>query len=276
MIKVKILTDDRVRKRGLFAEHGLSLWIEKDGKNILFDTGQSSVFCHNATAMGIDLKTADYVVISHGHYDHCGGLQYFPHDDKAPIIYAHPDAFLKKFASTDKDEPSREVGIPFDISQQEWLKERIVYSRQPVKIDHGMIVSGEIPCNSSFEVVPRDFSIEKDGELIRDTMLDEQMLIIEDDGEIAIFLGCSHPGIINSIKYAQKLVPDKRIKLLLAGMHLEHVSPIQLQTTIQQILDINISMVIPLHCTGFGAMCEIKRVLNKGCQLLCAGDVIEI
>lgn len=276
MIKVKILTDDRVRKRGLLAEHGLSLWIEKDGKNILFDTGQSPVFYHNAATMGIDLKTADYIVISHGHYDHCGGLQYFPHADKAPIIYAHPDAFLRKFASTDKDEPSREVGISFDLSQQEWLKERIVYSSQPVKIDHSMIVSGEIPRNSSFEVVPRDFYIEKDGKLIRDTMLDEQMLIIEDDGEIAIFLGCSHPGIINSIKYAQKLVPNKRIKLLLAGMHLEHVSPIQLQTTIQYILDTKIAKVVPLHCTGFEAMCEIKRVLNEGCQLLCAGDVIEI
>lgn len=100
MLKVHILTDDRVRKRELLAEHGLSLWIEKDGKAILFDTGQSSVFSHNAKAMGISLEAADYIVISHGHYDHCGGLQYFPYKDNTPAIYAHPDAFLKKFAST--------------------------------------------------------------------------------------------------------------------------------------------------------------------------------
>ena len=276
MLKIHILTDDRVRRRGLLAEHGLSLWIEKDGKAILFDTGQSPVFCHNAKNMGIRLEAADYIVISHGHYDHCGGLQYFPYKNKAPAIYAHPDAFLKKFASTDKDEPSREVGIPFEISRQDWMNGRIVYTRQPLTIDKGIVVSGEIPCSSPFEEVPKDFYVEKDGRVTRDMMLDEQMLIMEDDGEISIFLGCSHPGVANSLKYAQKLFPDKNIKLLVAGMHLENVSPTRLQMTIQHILDMNIQKVVPLHCTGFGAMCEMKRFLGDRCLTLCAGDIIEI
>lgn len=276
MLKVHILTDDRVRRRGLLAEHGLSLWIEKDDKAVLFDAGQSSVFLHNAKAMGISLEAADYIVISHGHYDHCGGLQYFPCKDKAPAIYVHPDAFNKKLASTDRDEPSRAVGIPFEISSLDWMKDRIFYTRQPFRIEESILVSGEIPCSSTFEEVPKDFLVEKDGRIMHDMMLDEQMLIIEDNGEIAIFLGCSHPGVVNSIKYAQKIMPGKSIKLLVAGMHLENVSPIRLQMTIQHLLDTNIQKVIPLHCTGFGAMCEIKRFLGDRCLTLCAGDTIEI
>ncbi|MBQ7012722.1 MAG: MBL fold metallo-hydrolase, partial [Oscillospiraceae bacterium] len=66
-----VLTENRVRKRGLLAEHGLSLWIEHDGMCILFDTGQSDVYVRNAAALGIDLKRADCIVLSHGHYDHC-------------------------------------------------------------------------------------------------------------------------------------------------------------------------------------------------------------
>jgi 7,8-dihydropterin-6-yl-methyl-4-(beta-D-ribofuranosyl)aminobenzene 5'-phosphate synthase len=274
MLKVKILTDDRVRTRSLLAEHGLSLWIEKDDKKILFDTGQTSVFLHNAGKMGISPEKADHIVISHGHYDHCGGLQYLSFDDKAPLVHVHPNAFFKKFAAVNKEEPSREVGIPFEISSQAWMDDRIVYNKQPEEIEKGILLSGEIPRKCSFEEPPKDFLVEKNGCMEKDIIIDEQMLIIEDEEEIAVFLGCSHPGVINSVKYAQKLMPQKRIKLLVAGMHLENVTPTRLQNTIQSIMDMDIKRIIPMHCTGFGAMCEMKRFLGRRCLTLCTGDVI--
>lgn len=276
MLKVCILTDDRVSKRGLFAEHGLSLWIEKSDKAILFDTGQSSVFCHNAKAMGINLEAADYIVISHGHYDHCGGLQHFPYGSKTPGIYIHPDAFTRKLASNDKNKSFREIGIPWAISKQNWIEERIVYTKQSLMLESGIMIYGEIPCSNTFEEASKNLYVDKDGRMICDIMEDEQMLVIEDDGEIAVFLGCSHTGVINSLNYVQKLFPDKRIKLLVAGMHLGDVTPERLQMTIQHILDMNIRMVVPLHCTGFAAMCEMKRFIGDRCLLYTTGDIIEI
>lgn len=276
MLRATILADNIVRKRGLLAEHGLSLWIEKGDQKILFDTGQSTVFSHNAKVMGIDLEKADYIVISHGHYDHCGGLRYFLDAKKAPLIYAHPDAFLRKLASTDQGESYREVGIPFEMFRQSGLKEQIVYTRQPLKIGEGILLSGEIPSSCAFEEKPKNFYLERDGKIVPDMMVDEQMLIVEDDDEVAIFLGCSHPGIVNSIKYTQKLIPDKRIKLLVAGMHLEDVSPIRLEKTIRYISDLNIRKVVPLHCTGFRASCEMKRFLGEDCLVCSVGETIQI
>ncbi len=124
--------------------------------------------------------------------------------------------------------------------------------------------------------VPKGFYTEKGGSIVHDMMLDEQMLIIGDGGQIALFLGCSHPGVVNCIKYAQKLKPNKSIKLLVGGMHLENVNPISLQMTIQHIQDMNIGMVAPLHCTGFEQVWELKRSLDNRCLIVCTGDTIKV
>lgn len=77
-MKITVLTDDKVHKRGFLAEHGLSLFIEYKDYNILFDTGQSDVYIRNAKALRLDLNKTDCIVLSHGHYDHCGGIEYLP------------------------------------------------------------------------------------------------------------------------------------------------------------------------------------------------------
>lgn len=267
MLKVHVLTNNTVRKRSLLAEHGLSLLIETSDKKLLFDTGQSSVFIHNANKLGLSLTDIDAIILSHGHYDHCGGLINF---DNPPNIYLHQDILFKKYR---KKESYIDIGVPFDMNR---FKDKLIFNNKPLFIDEGVLLSGEIPCINDFENKNNKFYIKRDGVMIEDNILDEQMLIIEEKEKIAIFLGCSHRGVINSVSHAKKLFPNKGISLLVAGMHLENVSSNYLNKVISSLKQFSIDMIVPLHCTGNHAINELKKNFGKRCKILNAGDKIEI
>ena len=109
-----------------------------------------------------------------------------------------------------------------------------------------------------------------------DMIDDEQMLIFNTNNGLVIFLGCSHPGIINCLHYALKQFPGKKIDTVVAGMHLDNVNPLRLQLTMQHLIDLEVSKLYPLHCTGISAISEMKKFLGEKCDILYAGDSIEI
>lgn len=271
-MKIHILADNRVKTRGFLAEHGLSVFIKHKNNNILFDTGQSDVYLKNAKVMEIDLTASDCIILSHGHYDHCGGLIHFPKTEVSPKIYAHKLAFTKRFTGSYK--AYRDIGVPWSIDENETIKNNLVFNKKTCKIAPDITLCAEIPSTQAFEDVPKGFYTGDNKAL--DMMKDEQMLIIERDEGLVVFLGCSHPGIINCLRYALKLFPDRRIDTLVAGMHLENVSPMRLQMTIQCLMDLKINRVVPLHCTGISAISEMKHFLGSRCLALCSGDVLEI
>ena len=102
------------------------------------------------------------------------------------------------------------------------------------------------------------------------------MLIFDTEKGLSIFLGCSHPGVINCLKYAAELFPNRCIYSLVAGMHLESVSPTCLQNTIQYLLNFDIKIVVPLHCTGIFAISEMQRILESRCHVLYTGDTLTL
>jgi len=273
-MKINILTDNRARKRGMLAEHGLSVLIEFENINILFDTGQSDVFFRNAKVMGIDLLKTDCIVLSHGHYDHCGGLIYFQESENYPSIYAHADLFTKKYAV--KGGSCREIGIPWSLNDYKIIKDHMTFSGKFVEVYPKISLCAEIPSTQPFEGIPEGFYIEENNHKSLDSLKDEQMLVIEHEKGLVIFLGCSHPGVVSCLNYVLRMFPGKQIYALIAGMHLDNVSPLRLQMTIQHMINLDIQMVIPLHCTGIHAICEMKRFLGKQCFALCAGDSIEL
>ncbi len=275
-MRVYILADNRTRRRGFLAEHGLSVFIEHERMNILFDTGQSDVYCHNASLMNVDLNKTDIVVLSHGHYDHCGGLVYFPKSDKVPKVYIHEAAFEKRFVVNSDKKTCREIGIPWLVDDYGYIKDKLVFTGGNIQIAPDITLCGEIPETTVFEGVDAGFYTGDGTNKAADMMKDEQMLVFDTEKGLCIFLGCSHPGIVNCLNHALSLFPGKRIDTLAAGMHLESASPVRLQMTIEHMADLNIGRIIPMHCTGIFAISEMKRLLGNRCLPLCAGDTLSI
>ncbi len=296
---VKVLNENTVYKRGYLAEHGMSLLIEYEGRKILFDTGQSDVFMRNASRMGENLMDLDAIILSHGHYDHCGGLEYLAEmyhkgegslmaaADKTeciranvsrfPHVYVRENAFENKKARNEGTDTYREIGIPWRLGRtMEQLRERFVYTGEYTQLFENVYLISGIPYVTEFERVNAALKIDRNGELIEDSMIDEQILVIRSDKGLHVFAGCSHPGIINVLRLVQAKFPGEHIYSLYAGMHLIGVASKKLEIVIEEIDKLNIDLIIPVHCTGQSAAAAIKAEFGDKCRQAVVSDVIEL
>ncbi|WP_010243391.1 MBL fold metallo-hydrolase [Acetivibrio cellulolyticus] len=273
MIKICLLSENYSRKRYMKGEHGLSLWIQKDDKNILFDTGQSDLFSQNAQQLGIDLSEADMLVLSHGHYDHTGGVPEFCSVNQKAPIYINQNAFHKRYNG--KNDLGNNIGIPW-VEQKDGKgvpSERLIRNKDKVDLSEGIFLSGQIPRNVSFEEAPKNFYMDDGkGNLLIDIIMDEQMLVIKGSKGMHIFSGCSHAGIVNCVEHVKSLFPKDKIISLTAGMHLETVSETRLQKTMQYLLELDIEAIIPLHCTGMMTICKMMQFFKGCCKRMTVGD----
>lgn len=276
MVRVSVLANDCARKRNMLAEHGLSLFIEAGNRKILFDAGQTNVFAKNAQTMNINISGIDYAVISHGHYDHTGGIPEFLRNNTKAKIYTNPLAFSAKYKKLNDTENYDDIGIPWDIDSKEVDSSRFELNNKPVYIDDDMLLSGEIPDVTDYEKVSANLYTEGAEGYAPDMLLDEQMLIVKDKGGIHIFLGCSHRGVANSINHAKALFPEEKILTAAGGMHMENVSLERIKKTVMHMLNAGVQRVIPLHCTGLTAVNEMRRVYGSNCCICSAGDIIKV
>ncbi|NBH14082.1 MBL fold metallo-hydrolase [Lachnospiraceae bacterium] len=279
MMKVSILTENTVYKRGFLGEHGLSLLIEYQGKRYLFDTGQSQVFLHNAQKLRLQKKDLDGIILSHGHYDHGGGMEYVREWGNDVPVYVQQKAFEKKYTENPRNKEIRYIGLE---NAAGWQQGKGICRLQGgcTKIGEGVYLLSEIPYTTEFEPMPDGFWREvlkvQEPELEADPMADEQLLVMEHEQGLSIFAGCAHPGIINCLKYVQSEFPGVPVHSLVAGMHLKSCDSQRIRRTIRALQEMGIDIVVPLHCTGIRAIGMIKEVLGERCILAEAGRQIEI
>lgn len=279
MIKVSILTENTVYKRGFLGEHGLSLLIETKGKRYLFDTGQSRVFLHNADMLHLPLENLDGIILSHGHYDHCGGMGYVQCLGTKVPVYVQQKAFEKKYTENPQTGELRYIGME-DASEWKKSQQLNLLSESCTQISEGFYLLSDITYTTEFEPNSggfwREVCKEQGPELMADTMEDEQILVVESSKGLCVFAGCAHPGIINCLHYAQSAFPGKHIHSLIAGMHLKGSGRQRIIQTVQALQNLDVDKVIPLHCTGIRAIGMIKEALGERCILAEAGKQIEI
>ncbi len=273
-MRITTLVENTASRSCLLAEHGLAFWIEADGFRLLFDTGQSGVVVHNAERLGIDLATADAVALSHGHYDHSGGLEAAAALLRTKRIYAHPVAFRRKYTRDDPGGGGRFIGMPPASKKAVMDHVRVIPTGVPVEVGGGLLLTGEIPRLTTFEDTG-GFFFEDPACTHPDTLPDDQALFFDTPSGLVVVLGCAHSGIVNTLLHIRSLRPERPFRAVVGGMHLVHASELRLERTIQALHDMKVRELHPLHCTGCHAMARLENAF-PGCVGACpVGTTLE-
>lgn len=272
MIKIRILAENRKSEKPLIAEHGLSMLVYVDDYKLLFDAGNSNSLLYNAKSLGIDLSAVDAVVLSHGHYDHTGGIPEFCNENKKAKIYVNKNAFCERYEKEDGKPQGENIGIAWCKKDYE---NRIILTNKVYNICENIIVSGEVEVKDSKNTPPVYFMKKnKLGEFEDDLVKDEQFLIIKGKQGSYVFIGCSHPGVLNCLSYAKSLVGDCEIEAIIGGMHLGSYSDKKVNEIAVGIEKLQVKRVMPLHCTGNDASEYLNNYFGESCSIYCVGDEI--
>jgi 7,8-dihydropterin-6-yl-methyl-4-(beta-D-ribofuranosyl)aminobenzene 5'-phosphate synthase len=275
-VRITTLSENTAGRGNLLAEWGLSILVETGNTSVLLDTGSSVSAAHNADILGIDLSKIDRIVLSHGHYDHTGGLRQVLQKMRREVkIIAHPDIWQAKYARR-KDEPDRYIGIPFQRNELESLGATFNLTAEKVKIDDSIMTTGEIPMETSFEQVDADLFFKDDSGWQPDKIMDDQALIVNTESGLVVILGCAHRGIINTLYHAQKLTGKEMIYAVVGGSHLINTSEERLWQTIAALRELNVQRLGLCHCTDLPAASVLAQEFGESFFFNKAGTVLTV
>ena len=265
---ITVVVANTARKQGLLGEHGLAYWIETGTQRVLFDTGQGQTLAPNASRLRIDLARADAIVLSHGHYDHTGGLRYAFNLASKAKLFLHPQALVRRYSG--RNERGREIGLA-SMTEQELRHDehRLVWTTHPTEVVSGVFATGEIPRHTDYEDTGGDFYLDADCRM-HDPILDDQALYMDTDSGVVVILGCAHAGVVNTLDYI-RAVTHKPIHAVIGGTHLVNASPQRIAQTITALRDMNLQIIAPAHCTGPRAMAALWTAFPDQIADCCVG-----
>jgi len=276
-IKITILCENTVGRRIGTGEHGFSAFIETDRANYLFDTGNGHSVVANSLAFDKDLRSIRKIFLSHGHYDHTGGLPEVLKMRGKVDVHAHPHIFLDRISVVkDKNtETKRFVGIPYKKAYLEGLGAHFLFNSDFVEVEKGMFLTGEVPRRTQFEKSDPRLFMEMDGKTSSDTFPDDQSLVLNTEKGLVLILGCAHAGMMNIIHHVMTKTMKDKFHAILGGTHLDFLTPEQLEESIHSLKKIQVEKIGVSHCTGMRAALRLSQEFGDRFFQGCVGSVLE-
>jgi 7,8-dihydropterin-6-yl-methyl-4-(beta-D-ribofuranosyl)aminobenzene 5'-phosphate synthase len=258
--KIIVVVDNKAGE-GLASEHGLSLWIETEGKRILFDTGQGPALESNARALGIDLSTADILVLSHGHYDHAGGIAYVIEQARDIDVYCHPAVVQPRYVI--RDGKASPIGMPRGAggALEQLPSVRLHWVLEPLMLTETVGVTGPVPRLTNYEDTGGPFYLNPEGAR-PDLIEDDLALWIQTGQGLVVCVGCAHAGLINTLHHIRDVTGGARVRAVIGGFHLLSASHERLTQSIVKLRLLEPDMLVPCHCTGESAVASLCDALG--------------
>ena len=256
---ITVLLENTARSQDVAAEHGLSLYIEANRRRILFDMGQTDLFARNAEALGVDLSAVDTAILSHGHYDHGGGLDTFLAVNHTAPVYLSRHAFGRYFNGTNKY-----IGLDTALREHP----RLVYTQGDTDLRDGLTLCAETPLPTVCAPGTFGLTAEVDGTRIPDPFRHEQYLLVREGSRRILFSGCSHRGILNIV---DRFRPD----ILVGGFHVSKMPADNTLTELAQKLAAYGTDFYTCHCTGLPQLAHMARFMPR-LHAITTGDSLNL
>ncbi len=263
--------------RGMLGEWGLSVLVERDDRKVLLDTGGNIAAAHNGDLLGIAWNEIDAMVLSHGHYDHTGGLlDVLPRIGKRIRVIAHPDVFADKVAQYTPTMTPLYIGIPYKRAELEALGADFHLTGEPVWLSENVVTSGEVPMITDFESIDPGCASGSNGDVVPDPLRDDQAIFVKTGAGAA-----GDPGLCPSGHHQHAAPRAERHR---GGQHtLRHrrhppslASELQMEMTVAALRELGVERLGVSHCTGMPAAIRLAQEFGPGFFFNNSGSVVAV